>query len=138
MSMRAFIIHHSFVRKMAQMLLQSTAVCRRRITKTQTWFTVMTGLSSSFWVGVPFRAILLCLLDGCIYTLTVGMVLDTNVFQINLGELLFRATLKVRLGSCLSSALKMDKLDCTKINAHFKNSQLVYGRSSFTSGSIHC
>ena len=120
MSMRAFIIHHCFVRKMAQMLLQSTAVCRRRITKTQTWVTVMTGLSSSFWVGVPFGAILLCLLDGCIYTLTVGMVLNTNVFQINLGELLFRATLKVRLGSCLSSAHKMDKLDCTKINAHFK------------------
>ena len=53
-------------------------------------------------------------------TLTVGRVLNTNVFQINLGELLFRATLKVRLGSCLSSALKMDKLDRTKINAHFK------------------
>ena len=28
------------------------------------------------------------------------------------------------------------KLDCTKINAHLKNSQLVYGRGSFTSGNI--
>ena len=42
------------------------------------------------------------------------------VFQLNLGKLLFRATLKVRLASCLSTALKMDNLDCTKINAHFK------------------
>ena len=44
----------------------------------------------------------------------------TNVFQINLCKLLFRATLKVWLGSCLSTALIMDNLDCTKINAHFK------------------
>ena len=41
-------------------------------------------------------------LNGCIYILTTGTVLNTNVFQINLGKLLFRATLKVRLGSCLS------------------------------------
>ena len=33
---------------------------------------------------------------------------------------MFTATLRVRLGSCLSTALKMDNLDCTKINAHFK------------------
>ena len=59
-------------------------------------------------------------LDGRIYTLTVGRVLNIIVFQINLGKLLFRATLRVRLGSCLSTALKMDNLDCTKINAHFK------------------
>ena len=59
-------------------------------------------------------------LDGRIYTLTVGRVLNTIVFQINLGSLLFRATLKATLGSCLSTALKMDNLDCTKINAHFK------------------
>jgi len=52
-------------------------------------------------------------LNGRIYTLTVGRILNTNVFQINLGELLFRANLKVRLGSCLSTALKMDNLDCT-------------------------
>ena len=77
-------------------------------------------------------------LDRCIYTLTAGRVLHTNVFQINLGKLLFRATLRVRLGSCLSTAVKMDNLDCTKINAHFKNSQLVSGRGSFTSASIHC
>ena len=60
------------------------------------------------------------LLDGCIYTLTAARVLNTDGFQINLGKLLFRATLKVRLGSCLSTALKMDNFDCTKINAHFK------------------
>jgi len=65
-----------------------------------------------------------------IYTLTAGRVLDTNAFQINLGKLLLRATLKVRLGSCLSTALEMDNLDCTKINAHFKK--------SFMSASIHC
>ena len=41
-------------------------------------------------------------LNGHIYTLTPGRVLNTNVFQINLVKLLFRATLKVRLGSCLS------------------------------------
>ena len=76
-------------------------------------------------------------LDGCIYTLTVGRVLNTNVFQINLGKLLFRLTLKVRLGSCLSSALKIDKLDCTKINAHFKKFTVVYGRGSFMSVRIH-
>ena len=78
-------------------------------------------------------------LDGHIYTLTAGSVLNTNVFQINLGKLLLRVTLKVRLGSCLSTALKMDNLDCTKINAHFKkNAQLVYGRGSFTTASTHC
>jgi len=71
-------------------------------------------------------------------TLTVGRALNTNVFQINLGELLFRPTLRVTLGSCLSTALKMDNLDCTKIDAHFKHSQLVYGSRSFTSASIHC
>ena len=63
-------------------------------------------------------------LDGRIYTLTAGRVLNTNVLQINLGKLLFRATLKVRL-----TAFKMDNLDHTKINAHFKNSQLVYRRA---------
>ena len=59
-------------------------------------------------------------LDGHIYTLTVGRVLNTNVFQISLGKLLLRATLKVRLGSCLSTALKMDNFVSTKIDAHFK------------------
>ena len=59
-------------------------------------------------------------LDGRIYTLTVGRVLNTNMFQINLGKLVLRVTLKVSLGSCLSTALKMENLDCTKIDAHFK------------------
>ena len=77
-------------------------------------------------------------LNGRIYALTVGRVLNIIVFQINLGKLLFTATLRVRLGSCLSTALKMDNLDCTKINTHFKNSQLVYGRGSFTTASAHC
>ena len=49
-------------------------------------------------------------LDGHIYTLTAGKVLNTDVFWIS----------KVRLGSCLSTALKMENYDCTKINAHFK------------------
>ena len=31
-------------------------------------------------------------LDGCIYTRTTGRVINTNLFQINLGELFFRAT----------------------------------------------
>ena len=57
-------------------------------------------------------------LDGRIYILTVGRVLNTIVFQINLGRLLFRATLKVRLGSSLSTnfmdseRLKTPKTDC--------------------------
>ena len=37
---------------------------------------------------------------------------------------MFRANLKVRLGSCLSTALKMDNLDCTKIK---KNHSLSTG-----------
>ena len=80
-------------------------------------------------------------LNGHIYTLTVGRVLNTNVFLINLGELLFRATLKVRLDSCLSTALKMDNLDYSdqgQIVPISKDSQLVYGRGSFTSASIYC
>ena len=112
-------------------------VSQRRLTKMQSCVTVMTRVSPSFMVGVSFRASLPCLIfvvshlyihypkiaTRCIYTLTVGKVLNsvnTNVFQINLGKLLFRATLKFRLGSCLSTALKMDNLDCTKIDAHFK------------------
>ena len=59
-------------------------------------------------------------LDGRIYMLTVGSVLTTNVSQISLCQLLFRATLKVRLDSCLSLLLRMDNFDCTKMNAHFK------------------
>ena len=44
--------------------------------------------------------------DGHIYILTVGSVLTTNVSQSNLCQLLFRATLKVRLDSCLSLLLE--------------------------------
>ena len=36
-------------------------------------------------------------LDGRMYMLTVGSILATNVSQINLCQLLFRATLKVRM-----------------------------------------
>ena len=65
----------------------------------------------SVWVRVYFRSTLLYLMfywsliyifinpklpvNGCIYILTVCRVLTTNVF---LGQLLFRATLKIRLG----------------------------------------
>ena len=56
-------------------------------------------------------------LDGRIYTLTLGSVLTTNVSQINLCQLLFRATLKV---SMFVTTLGMDNFDCTKMNAHFK------------------
>ena len=52
-------------------------------------------------------------LDGRIYTLTAGRVLNPNVFQINLGELLFRATQS-------QARLMFINMDCTKINAHFK------------------
>ena len=51
-----------------------------------------------------------------LYMLTVGRVLTTNVSQINLGQLLFRATLKVMFVTTLG----MDNFDCTKVNAHFK------------------
>ena len=40
---------------------------------------------------------------------------------------MFTATLRVRLGSCLSTALKMDNLDCNKINALFKIHSLSTG-----------
>ena len=50
-----------------------------------------------------------------LYMLTVGRVLTTNVSQINLGQLLFRATLKVMFVTTLG----MDNFDCTKVNAHF-------------------
>ena len=98
----------------------------------------MTSVSPSFRVEVSFRAILLCLifnrvlvlinkfmnpklpLDGHIYTLTAGRFLKTKVFQINLGELLLKATQRqARL--MFVNCSKMDNLDCTKINAHFKN-----------------
>ena len=46
----------------------------------------------------------------------VGRILNTNVFQINLGQLLFRATLKVTLGSCLSPLSKWTTLTAPKSN----------------------
>ena len=98
----------------------------------------MTSVSPSFRVEISFRAILLCLifnlvlvvinilmtpklpLDGHIYTLTAGRFLKTKVFQINLGELLLRATQnQARL--MFVNCSQLDNLDCTKINAHFKN-----------------
>ena len=42
--------------------------------------------------------------------LTVGSVLTTNVSQISLCQLLFKATLKVRLDSCLSLLLEWTTL----------------------------
>ena len=77
-------------------------------------------------------------LDGHIYMLTVGSVLATNISQTNLCQLLLRATLKdwqARL--TFVTTLGMDMFDCTKMNAHLKNSQLVYGRGSFMSVSKH-
>ena len=68
-------------------------------------------------------------LDGRIYTLTVGRVLNTTVFQINLGELLFRATQSQGIGSCLST---------WTVPKSMQISQLVYGRGSFMRASIHC
>ena len=59
-------------------------------------------------------------LDGRIYTLTVGRVLNIIVFQINLGLLLFRATLKLRLGSCLSDCSQNGQLGLNKIDAHLE------------------
>ena len=57
-------------------------------------------------------------LNGHIYTLTVGSVLTTNVSQINLCQLLFRPTLKLRLDSCLSQLLKWTTLTAPlKMNA---------------------
>ena len=53
-------------------------------------------------------------LDGRMYTLTLGSVLTTNVSQINLCQLLFRATLKVRLDSCLSLLLEWTTLTAPK------------------------
>ena len=39
-----------------------TVVSQRRLPKTQTWGTVMTGVCPSFRVGVSFRPILICLI----------------------------------------------------------------------------
>ena len=58
-------------------------------------------------------------LDGRIYTLTVGSVLTTNVSQISLCQLLFRATLKVRLDSCLSLLLEWTTLTALHISKKF-------------------
>ena len=69
--------------------------------------------------------------------LTVGSVLTTNVSQISLCQLLFRATLKVRLDSCLSLLLEWTTLTAPKWMHISKNSQLLYGRGSFTSASKH-
>ena len=62
-------------------------------------------------------------LDGRIYILTVGSVLTTNVSQINLCQLLFKATLKLRLDSCLSLLLEWTTLhdhqnECTFRKIH--------------------
>ena len=48
---------------------------------------------------------------------TIGSVPTTNAFQINLCQLLFKATLKV---SMFLTTLGMDNFDCTKMNAVFK------------------
>ena len=53
-------------------------------------------------------------LGGLIYMLTVGSVLTTNLSQISLCQLLFRATLKVRLDSCLSLLLEQTTLTAPK------------------------
>ena len=55
-------------------------------------------------------------LNGCIYNLTVGRVLNT---KINLGQLLSGATLKVRLCSHSSMLLKWT-IWTPPIDAHFK------------------
>ena len=69
-------------------------------------------------------------LDGRIYVLTIGSVLTTNVSQINLCHLLFRATLKVRLDMFVTK-LGIDNFDSMNI------SELVYGKVSSTSGCKH-
>ena len=74
-------------------------------------------------------------LNGCIYILTTGTVLNTNVFQINLGKLLFRATLKVRLGSCLSLLSKWTTWTAPKLMHN--HSLSMGGGGSFKSGSMH-
>ena len=78
------------------------------------------------------------LINRCIYMLTVGRVLTTNMSQINLGQLLSRSTLKSQARFMFITALEMDNLECTKINTYLKNSQLVYRRVSITSRSILC
>ena len=60
------------------------------------------------------------LINRCIYMLTVGRVLTTNMSQINLGQLLSRTTLKSQARLTFITVLEMDNLECTKINTHFK------------------
>ena len=64
--------------------------------------------------GVHYRGIPL-------YILTVSSVLTTNLSQISLCQLLFRATLKFRLARLMFvTTLGTDNFDCTKMNAHLK------------------
>ena len=53
-------------------------------------------------------------LNGHIYKLITGRVLTNNVLQINLGQLLSKSTLKVRLCSHLSLLLKWTTLAAPK------------------------
>ena len=60
-------------------------------------------------------------MHGHVYMLTVGMVLTTNVSQINLCQLCLRAILNVRLGLCLSG-LRLQKLTvCSLITKAIKS-----------------
>ena len=76
--------------------------------------------------------------------LTVGRLLTTNVSQINLGLFLFRATLKVRLGSHLSLHLKWTTWTAPNSIHISKNSQFVntttvdYSREQDVASMINC
>ena len=59
--------------------------------------------------------------------LTVGSVLTTNPSQISLYQLLFKATLKVRLDSCLSLLLERTTLTAPKWMHILKNHSLSTG-----------
>ena len=60
-------------------------------------------------------------LHGCIYSLTVGSVITTNVSQTNLCYIAFvQSYFQSQARLMFATALGMDNFDCTKMNVHFQ------------------
>ena len=71
-------------------------------------------------------------LDGCIYMLTVGSVLTTNVSQIILCQLFVQSYSQSQARLMFVTTPGMDNFDCTKMNAH--NFQNIH---SLSTGGAH-
>ena len=76
-------------------------------------------------------------LDGHIYTLTAGRVLNTNVFQINLGKLLVGTAVKVQARLMFVNCSQNGQLGLYQNQAlqalgHCHQLDLTYGRKTWT------